>query len=205
MPELLDQLYWHTELTVADVARRVGLPARRLHQHVTPISAGVACYRCGDALTFSSRSQRDGERLRCSGCGSSRRNPSHSSRRRSGNPPLGVVGGSMILVRESERDPGWAIESCVDALADAGVPWDGCSLVVLPDGDANPDAVVNALAASEPGVVAIDSLLDLAGSQTERLQVLFALTRTGWRVLAAHDVRADQPMTARSSRRPRGL
>jgi hypothetical protein len=104
MPELLDQLYWHTELVVTDVAKR------------------------------------------------------------------------MIDVPTTPSG-GW--------LAEARAPWDGRSLVVVPEGDSRPDVVVNALAAFEPGVVALGSLFDLAGTQTERLQVLFALTRTGWRVLAA--------------------
>jgi hypothetical protein len=46
-------------------------------------------------------------------------------------------------------------------------------------------------------VVAVDSLCDLAGTQTERLQVLFDLTRAGWRVIGANDHRVERTLTAR--------
>lgn len=194
----LDRLYWHTELPVATVAARVGLPARSLHTHVTPLASGVACYRCGDPLLFTSRSTRDGQRLRCPQCGCSRRSPNERGhRRRSPPPPLGIVGQSLILVRDGHHELGWVIESCIDALAEAFAPWDGRSLVVLPSDDVRPAAVLDALGPLDAGVVAVDSLCELAGTQTERLQVLFDLTRTGWRVVAAHDHRVERALSAR--------
>src|SRR5262245_17385402 len=97
----LDQLYWHTDLPVATVAAQVGLPTGSLHTHVTPLPAGVACYRCGEPLLFTSRSTRDGQRLRCRACGCSRRSPTEREhRRRSKRRPLGLVGQSLILVRD---------------------------------------------------------------------------------------------------------
>ncbi len=194
----LDRLYWHSELPLAVIARRVGLPARNLHQHVTPIPAGVTCYRCREPLVFTSRSQRDGQRLRCRECGCSHRSPNERGhRRRSKQRPLEPVGRSLILVRDGRHDLGWVIESCIDALARAGAPWDGSSLEVLPAGDGRPAAVLDALGAHDAGVVAVESLCDLAGTQTERLQVLFDLTRTGWRVIAARDYRVERVLTAR--------
>jgi hypothetical protein len=194
----LDRLYWHTELPVAAVAGRIGLPARNLHRHVTPIPSGVSCYRCGEPLLFTSRTQRDGQRLRCSSCACSRRSPNEwGNRRQRERPPLVLVGQSLILVRDGHHDLGWVIESCLDALAEAGAPWDGRSLVVLPADDVRPSAVLDALDPLDAGVVAVDSLGELAGTQTERLQVLFALTRAGWRVIAANDHRLDRALTAR--------
>jgi hypothetical protein len=196
-PANLDRLYWYTDLPVATIAARVGLPAGRLHQHVTPIRASVACYRCGEPLLFTSRAQRNGQRLRCRACGCSRRSPNDRDRRRSRQPSLGVVGNSLVLVREGHHDLGWVIESCLDALAEGGAPWDGRSLVVLPADDVGPSAVLDALASLDAGVVAVDSLGYLAGTQTERLQVLFDLTRSGWRVIAANDHRLERALTAR--------
>jgi hypothetical protein len=193
----LDHLYWHTELPVAEIATMVGLPARSLHQHATPLSAGVSCYRCAEPLTFTSRAQRAGERLRCGTCGCSRRSPNARVRRRRSRPPLGIVGHSIILLRGGGGDPGCAIEACIDALADAGAPWDGSSLVVVAEDDHRPDAVAQELRSVETGVVAVRSLSELAGSQTERLQVLFTLTREGWRVVAATDLRLDAPISRR--------
>ena len=71
----IDRLYWETDVHVADAATALGLPARSMHQHVTPLPAGVRCYRCSTDLSFTSRTQRDGQRLRCDRCGCSRRNP----------------------------------------------------------------------------------------------------------------------------------
>jgi hypothetical protein len=194
----LDRLYWHTDLPVATVARRVGLPSGRLHHHVTPLPAGVPCYRCGDPLLFTSRSQRDGQRLRCRECGCSRRSPNERDHGwRSKRCPLGLVGQSLILVRDGPHEMGWVIERCIDALADAGAPWDGRSLVVVRADDFGPAAVLDALAPLDAGVVALDSLCELAGTQTERLQVLFHLTRAGWRVVAAHDHRIERALTTR--------
>jgi hypothetical protein len=193
----LDRLYWHTDLPVATVAARVGLPARSLHTHATPLPAGVACYRCGDPLQFTSRSQRDGQRLRCGECGCSRRSPNERGARRRSPPPLGLVGQSLILVRDGHHDLGWVIERCLDALAEAAAPWDGHSLVVLPADDVRPAAVLDALRRHDAGVVAVESLCDLAGTQTKRLQVLFELTHTGWRVIAAKDYRVERALTAR--------
>jgi hypothetical protein len=42
----LDRLYWHTDQPVATIAGRVGLPARSLQQHVTPIPAWSRSTRC---------------------------------------------------------------------------------------------------------------------------------------------------------------
>ena len=143
----LDRLYWHTDLPVATVAGRVGLPSRSLHQHVTPLPAGVACYRCGDPLVFTSRSERDGQRLRCRTCGCSRRSP-HGRRdpRRSPRPPLGLVGQSLILaflqlIRLLERPfqlqkPGWPGSHSDDVGADRGEPADEVVVAPVDVGDA---------------------------------------------------------------------
>jgi hypothetical protein len=193
----LDHLYWHTELPVGEIANRLGCPARSLHQHATPLPAGVSCYRCGEPLRFTSRAQRTGERLRCGTCGCSRRSPNARSPRWRSRPSLGVVGRSIILVREGTGDLGCTIEACIDALADAGAPWDGSSLVVVAEDDRRPDSVPQALGSVDSGVVAVSSLRDLAGSQTERLQVLFTLTRQGWRVVNATDLRLEAPISRR--------
>jgi hypothetical protein len=185
----LDQLYWHSDLPIAEVAARCGHPPAHLHRHATPLDAGLACYRCAAPLAYTSRSQRDGGRLRCRcGCTRSPRRPLLD-----GSAP-GVVGGVVLAVR-SDRDPGWGIERSVDALAAARISWSGELLLV--DGTA-PD-VVRAVSSMEPDVLALRSLRDLGATQTERLQVLFTLTRMRWRVLAAMDlqVRPHRPIASR--------
>jgi hypothetical protein len=185
----LDQLYWHSGLPIAEVAARCGHPPAHLHRHTTPLDAGLACYRCAAPLAYTSRSQRDSGRLRCR-CGCTR-----SSRRPlPGVSAPAVVGGVVLAVR-SDRDPGWGIERSADTLAKAGIAWGGELLLV--DGTA-PD-VVHAVSLLEPDVLAVRSLCDLGATQTERLQVLFTLTRMRWRVLAAMDlhVRPRRPVAAR--------
>ena len=195
----IDRLYWETDTPVAEVARTLGLPARSMHQLVTALPAGVDCYRCSSELSFTSRTQRDGQRLRCDHCGCSRRNPSpkRQPRRPEGLSDLALVGRAVIVVRDGGRELGMAIEACIDVLADGGEGWDGSSLVVVPEHDRRPEAIVRALGSFDPGVVAVHALTDLAATQTERLQVLFTLTRMRWRVVAASDVHLDEPITGR--------
>jgi hypothetical protein len=176
----LDQLYWHSDLPIAEVAAHCGYPPARLHRHVTPLVAGLACYRCSAPLAYSSRSQRATGRLRCR-CGCTRSDPARRPRHEGSSPT--VVGGVVLAVR-TDRDPGWGIESSAGALAAAGIAWGGELLLV--DGSA-PD-VVHAVSSLAPDVLAVRSLGDLGATQTERLQVLFTLTRMRWRVLAATDL-----------------
>lgn len=200
-PSSLDELYWHTDLSTAEIARRVGVPAAQLHRRVTPVDAGVPCRWCGGELAYTSRTGRLEARIRCGSCGSTRRNPLQ----RDELPPCrpSVVGG-LIVVRERvpsrwERwDPGREIDDCIDALGVAGVAWDPRALVVLSAAPTDGADVVERLADRDPGVVAVRDLRQLAATQTERLQALFALTRLRWRVIVARDVDGDRPHEIRA-------
>ena len=197
---ILDELYWHSDLGTAEIAARCGLADLRLHTRVTPLDAGVTCFRCSSPLAYTSRSQRQGPgRLRCGTCGCTRRNPGHVPRSgsRHGTVRPTVVGG-VVLVVDVGGDLGHGVEAGVDALAAAGVTWGG--ELAIADGN-GPDAATCVLAAVEPvapDVLGIHSLADLGSSQTECLQVLFALTRRGWRVASLVDVvpQRHQPLSA---------
>jgi hypothetical protein len=107
--------------------------------------------------------------------------------------------GGVVVVHDDGRDIGHTIDGCAEALADAGVTWTG-ELVRVTDVGLVAPAVVRALAALPPGVVAVPTLGALGTSQAERLQVLFTLTARGWRVISADDVdvaRPDQPLRRR--------
>jgi len=192
-PEL-DDLYWNTTLPVAAIADRCGIPASRLHLRVTPLEAGLACYRCRTGVTYTSRSTRDAARPRCPRCGCSRVDPSradpqHSEGRRLVRPP--TLGG-VVVVHDDGRDIGRTIDACGEALADVGITWTG-ELVRVTDVGLVAPAVVRALEAITPGIVAVPSLGALGTSQAERLQVLFTLTHRGWRVVSANDAAVARP------------
>ena len=192
-PEL-DDLYWNTTLPVAAIADRCGIPASRLHLRVTPLEAGLACYRCRTGVTYTSRSTRDAARPRCPRCGCSRLDPGradphHSDGLRLVRPP--TLGG-VVVVHDDGRDIGHTIELCAEALADVGITWTG-ELVRVTDVGLVAPAVVRALEAITPGIVAVPSLGALGTSQAERLQVLFTLTHRGWRVVSANDAAVARP------------
>lgn len=196
----LDHLYWNTDLRVAEIAERLGLPSPQLSLYTTPQPAGVQCYLCHADLAFTSRAQRNGQRLRCRTCGCSRRHPDadlrHAARERIEQWQVLPANGSVILVRQCHHNLGLAIESCLDALARAGRGWDQRSIALLTDADRNPDAVVSALEEFDAGVLAVTSLCDLGATQTERLQTLFRVTNQGWWVVAANDVQMQHRITS---------
>ena len=117
----LDHLYWNTDLPVAEIAERLGLPANQLSLYTTPQPAGVQCHLCHADLAFTSRSQRNGQRLRCRTCGCTRRHPEadrrHAARHRVERWRELPANGSVILARHGHHNVGLAIESCLDALA----------------------------------------------------------------------------------------
>jgi hypothetical protein len=191
----LDDLYWNTDLATAAVAARCGVPAHRLHTRVAPLDAGLACYRCGTSLTYTSRSQRDSARPRCQQCGCSRSDPARA-RAEPDHPwraaPT-VVGGVVVVRDDGRRDIGWMVESCAGVLREAGVTWGGELVLIDASSTDTGGDVLRALAGCEPGVLALSSLCELGSSQSERLQVLFALTRMRWRVATATSIHVSPP------------
>jgi hypothetical protein len=96
-------------------------------------------------------------------------------------------------VRDDGDDIGWDVESCVNALAEAGVDWGGdLVLVAARSNDAGGD-FVRAAGVRPPGVLAVPSLVELGATQSERLQALFSLTRMRWRVITAASTHVRWP------------
>jgi DNA-directed RNA polymerase subunit RPC12/RpoP len=65
-----NQLYWHTERSIADIAETLGVSRRALYELVEPESAGVACENCGADVVFANRSAKTAQLARCPACGS---------------------------------------------------------------------------------------------------------------------------------------
>ncbi len=102
-----------------------------------------------------------------------------------------VLGG-VVVVHDDGRDLGPTIHACAAALAAAGITWTG-ELVRVTDVGLVAAAVIRALEALPPGVVAVPTLGALGTSPGARLQVLLTLTRRGWRVVSADDVEVACP------------
>jgi hypothetical protein len=194
----LDDLYWHSDLAVTEVAARCGVPAARLHARVAPFDTGLPCYRCGESVGYSSRSQREEGRPRCLLCGCTRRDPAHARPSRWPRAAPSLVGG-VVMVCDAGDDIGWDVEACVDVLAKAGIAW-GDDLVIVAAGSTDVAGdFLRAAGERPPGVLAVPSLAELGATQSERLQALFGLTRMRWRVLTAgsiHVCRPSRPITA---------
>jgi hypothetical protein len=176
----LDQLYWETNTPVRAIASELGIEGS-ISPLVTPRPAGFRCYLCGTEFVQTSRTGRNPNLMAtCRVCGNRRRPP---GARGTIDPSSLPVGRAVIAVRSNDD---YGIDSCVHALARLGVSWDGRSLIVLwPNAGAS--ALGAALAAFERGTLAIPSLRDLGVTQSDRMQTLWAVTRAGWRVIAAHN------------------
>ncbi len=64
-----NQLYWETEVSVADIADRLGLSRRGLYEVVRPAPAGAPCPACGSDLMFTNRLARSTGSAACPACG----------------------------------------------------------------------------------------------------------------------------------------
>lgn len=64
-----NQLYWHTERSVADIAETLGVSRRALYELITPESSGTGCSACGGDVVFSNRSAKASNSGRCAICG----------------------------------------------------------------------------------------------------------------------------------------
>jgi hypothetical protein len=176
----LDRLYWETDLPVRAIRAELGIDGT-INQFVTPRLAGFDCYLCRTEFVQISRSARNPNRkVACRVCGTRRTPP---GARDAIDPSSLSAGRAVIAVKASATDD---IDSCVYALARVGIGWDGRSLVVQ-QADAGAHALGAALAMFPLGTLAIPSLRDLGGTQSDRLQTLWAVTRAGWRVIAAHN------------------
>lgn len=205
----VDRLYWDQSeqpLTVRDIAERFNLPARGVHQFVTPWPSSRTCLLCGEVGVCTSRSQRSSGAPTCSQC----RAPIHSRVSRYsaywdvGAPPAistdvmaeevdpVPVAHAMIRRRLGDRlrDLGNDASRAVSALERSGRPFpDGGTVLVLEPHDGI-DEIQNVLSTHPVSTLAVASLRTLGDSQVEAMQNLLYLTNDGWRVVSAADVHA---------------
>jgi hypothetical protein len=63
-----NRLYWDTEESVADIARRLDMSRRALYDAIEPLPSGAACEACGAPLSFENRSARVAGEATCPVC-----------------------------------------------------------------------------------------------------------------------------------------
>jgi endogenous inhibitor of DNA gyrase (YacG/DUF329 family) len=64
-----NQLYWGTAKPAGRLAEELGVSRSKFYGLIEPLRLDVECPNCGEALTFSSRSDREANRGRCPECG----------------------------------------------------------------------------------------------------------------------------------------
>ncbi len=64
-----NQLYWGSAKPAGRLADELGISRSKFYGLIEPLSLDIECPDCGEPLTFSSRSDRDANRGRCSACG----------------------------------------------------------------------------------------------------------------------------------------
>ncbi|MFW6202430.1 MAG: hypothetical protein ACOC8B_07620 [Gemmatimonadota bacterium] len=64
-----NRLYWESDASVAEIARRLGVSRRALYDAVRPEAAGLPCPDCGTGLIYRTRTARMLGEAECSRCG----------------------------------------------------------------------------------------------------------------------------------------
>ena len=64
-----NQLYWGTAKPAGHLAEQLGVSRSKFYALIEPLRLDLKCPKCGELLTFSSRSDREANRGRCPECG----------------------------------------------------------------------------------------------------------------------------------------
>lgn len=67
-PEL-NRLYWESDESVAEIARRLDISRRALYDQIEPRPAGAPCRECGGPLVFRNRTAAERLEAECPECG----------------------------------------------------------------------------------------------------------------------------------------
>ncbi len=66
--EEANRLYWDSDVSVADIADRMGWSRRALYDAIEPLPTDAACAVCGTPLVFLNRSARSSATASCIAC-----------------------------------------------------------------------------------------------------------------------------------------
>ena len=67
--ESVNDLYWHSEQTVARLLERLDLTRSELYAAIEPLPTGGHCAACGGVQVYTNRSARTAGRATCADCG----------------------------------------------------------------------------------------------------------------------------------------
>lgn len=65
----VNRLYWDSDLSVGDIADRLGVSRRSLYDSIDPRPAAAPCPECGAMLGFRNRTAADNLEAECPSCG----------------------------------------------------------------------------------------------------------------------------------------
>lgn len=69
LAETANRLYWGTSRPAGQLAEELGISRSKFYALIEPLELGQDCPACTGAVTFSSRTDREAGRGRCSDCG----------------------------------------------------------------------------------------------------------------------------------------
>jgi len=102
-----NRLYWDSDVSVNQIADRLGISKGRLYEVIRPLPSGLPCPRCGEEMVFPNRTAREKGFLTCSACGLEEE---ESEVRSAWSESAGRTGGGALVVppeamKRARREP----------------------------------------------------------------------------------------------------
>lgn len=207
----LNDVYWNSKRSVADIRREFDLTESELNRQLTPRPTGESCWFCHEPLTYRSRRDRnDAQRiyghLHCR-CGARQPKLPPSLAGMELRPSDALI---VVPLFDAERRGDWrwvgsrvhrldptrhvrsaSDEACsaIEALAMVGLRWSGAFISI--EQDADPHAVVAELEHSTTRTIVLPSVSRAMANEGDSLTLFFSLVQRGWRVISARDARLE--------------
>jgi RNase P subunit RPR2 len=67
--ERINDLYWHSDRTIAEITSQMGLSRNALYTSIHPVAARATCAECRERLVYTNRTRRDTGLASCRACG----------------------------------------------------------------------------------------------------------------------------------------
>lgn len=103
-PEV-NRLYWETAEPVTRLADQLSVSRGTFYNHLEPLPAGGRCAKCGGALGFRNRSDRDNGIAHCGSCGHEQSAATRGAPRRTPEPARTRQGRTLHVERTAAETP----------------------------------------------------------------------------------------------------